>query len=331
MNIFNAISQLPGQITQAFPPAPAFTETELPDLFGKVYIITGATSGIGLSLAHMLYQKNAKVYLGGRSIEKGAKAVQTVQESCPDSIGHVSFLYVDLADLSTIKNAAQQFLQSNERLDVLFNNAGVMIPPHQEVTKQGHDLQIGTNCLGPFLLTKLLTPAMIATSRITEKGSVRVVWVSSSIAELGSPQGGIILGELDNVHKSPGLQYGISKAGNFLYAREFARRYKEEGIISVALNPGIINTDLKRHGSSLMQLAFDLLAYSPRYGALTELYAGLSPELSLSMTGSWIIPWGRVGQIRKDLELAARTVVEGGNGNGSKFWEWSEGHVEIYM
>lgn len=108
------------------------------------------------------------------------------------------------------------------------------MPPQGSKSAQGYELQLGTNCLAPWLFTKLLTPLMIETAKTAAKGDVRVVWLASSIAELRSPKGGVDMDNLD--YKKDQLawtKYGVSKAGNFLYAVEFAKLYKQDGIISV--------------------------------------------------------------------------------------------------
>jgi retinol dehydrogenase-12 len=117
---------------------------------------------------------------------------------------------------------------------VLWNNAGVMVPPQGSKTKQGYELQLGTNNVAPFLFTKLLTPTLIKTAKIEPPGTVRVVWTSSSAAESFSPNGGVDLGNLDyKTDKAPWHKYGVSKAGNILHSKEYARRYGGDGIISV--------------------------------------------------------------------------------------------------
>lgn len=158
-----------------------------------------------------------------------------LKSSHPNSKGELEYLKLDLGDLTTIKGSAEEFLKKEKRLDVLFNNAGVMVPPQGSVTKQGYELQIGTNNVAPFLFTKFLTPLLVETAKTAEKGSVRVVWVSSSAAERSSPQGGV---EMDNLRyeredKGPWHKYGVSKAGNILHSSEYAKRFGGEGILSV--------------------------------------------------------------------------------------------------
>jgi retinol dehydrogenase-12 len=117
---------------------------------------------------------------------------------------------------------------------VLWNNAGVQISPQGSKAKQGYELQLGINTIGPFLFTKLLTPILQATAKQAPLGSVRVVWTSSSIAESLSPQNGVDLDNLDyKVDKSAWHKYGVSKAGNILHSKEYAKRYRDDGIVSV--------------------------------------------------------------------------------------------------
>lgn len=117
---------------------------------------------------------------------------------------------------------------------MLWNNAGVMIPPQGSKTKQGYETQLGTNNVAPFLFTKLLTPVLVASAKVNPPGSTRVVWVSSSAAEGFSPKGGVDLDNLDyKVDKGPWHKYGVSKAGNLLHAKEYAKRYGIDGVISL--------------------------------------------------------------------------------------------------
>ena len=145
------------------------------------------------------------------------------------------YLHLDLEDLSTVKPSAQEFLAKESKLDVLWNNAAVMNAPAGSKTKQGYELQLGTNNIAPFLFTKLLTPLLVKTAQSAPQSSVRVVWVSSSAAEMIGPKGGVDMENLDYKKKDMNgwMKYGVSKAGNILHSNEFARRYGGEGIVSV--------------------------------------------------------------------------------------------------
>jgi len=169
-----------------------------------------------------------------RNEEKATKAIIDIKSKCPQSKGELVFLHLDLGDLTTIKKSAEEFLSKEDKLDILWNNAGVMAPPAGSKTAQGYELQIGTNNVAPFLFTKLLTPLLVKTAKSAPKGGVRVVWVSSIAAELASPKNGIEMDNLDyKKDKSDMHKYGVSKAGNWYHATEFAKLHKADGITSV--------------------------------------------------------------------------------------------------
>ncbi|PVI04821.1 NAD(P)-binding protein [Periconia macrospinosa] len=322
------------QLSQAFPPKARYTEKDLEDLSGKVYLVSGSNTGVGKELARMLYSKNAKVYIAARSEEKANKAIDDIKKAESGSRGALIFLRLDLADLTTIKSSVQKFLDQETKLHVLFNNAGVMKPEEGATTAQGYELQLGVNNVGTFLFTKLLTPILISTAKNERPGVVRVVWVSSSAAEAAlSPKGGVVMDNLD-YHKDVGwfTKYCISKAGNYLHGSEFAKRHKADGILSVSLNPGNLDSDLWRNQSFLMGKLIKTLFLHPLIlGSYTELFAGLSPDVTMEKSGGWIVPWGRFMKIRKDLYEATKSKSEGGTGIAKEFWEWSEKQVEAYL
>ncbi|KAH6675240.1 short-chain dehydrogenase [Plectosphaerella plurivora] len=320
-------------LTQLYPSTPQFTETNVPDLSGRVCIVTGANTGVGKEVASILYSKNAIVYATSRSEEKGLAAIAAIKEQHPSSMGRLELLPLDLADLSTIKGSAETFLQKEDKLHLLINNAGVMFPPDGSKTAQGYELQLGVNCLGPFLFTRLLTPLMVKTAQASVPASVRVVWVSSSAAEMLSPRVGVDMTNLDyNRQVFYPIKYGTSKAGNYFHSTEFAKRHRDDGIISVALNPGNLRSDLDRHVTGLIERTFRALTVYPAInGAYTELFAALSPDVTMETSGGWIIPWGRILHIRADLQQGAKSESEGGTGLAESFWKWSEDQVREFM
>ena len=141
----------------------------------QVFIVTGVTSGIGKELAEILYSPHAIVYVAARSAEKANAMIETLKSKHRSSKGDLIFLKLDLDDLTTIKSSAEEFLRKEKRLDVLWTNAGVMIPPQGSKTKQGYELQLGTNNVAPFLFTKLLTPILVDTAKSLRPASIRVV------------------------------------------------------------------------------------------------------------------------------------------------------------
>ena len=165
--------------------------------------------------------------------------MEWIRHAHPKSTGALSFLPLDLADLEAVARSAQSFLDKESRLDALINNAGVMHPPPGSVTKQGHELQLGVHNLGPVLLAEMLAPLLAKTAAaekaVGQRATVRVVWVASLYAEMGSPDGGVDINNLGYTKKdeSKYTKYSISKAGVFYQGAEYARRHRAEGIVSV--------------------------------------------------------------------------------------------------
>ncbi|KAI5294714.1 hypothetical protein KEM56_005787 [Ascosphaera pollenicola] len=118
-------------------PRPTLTEENLPDQSGKVFIVTGGYSGVGWHLGKILYQRNGVVYIAGRRKDKFEEAVADIKKECPSSTGRLEYLHLDLSDLPTIAKTAQDFMAKEDRLDVLTNNAGVMVPPAGSKTMTG--------------------------------------------------------------------------------------------------------------------------------------------------------------------------------------------------
>jgi len=308
-----------------FIPTPILTEKSLPDQAGKVHIVTGGYAGCGYELVKIFYQKNATVYVAGRSKEKAERAITALKKEFPTSIGKVEFLRVDLANLATIKPAAEEFMSKEIRLDTLTNNAGVMVPPVGSKDAHGHEQQMGTNCLGPYLLSELLVPVLEKTAAKAPKDSVRVTF-AASIAVAMSPKNGVQFDASGNpkCHDSKRTDYAQSKAGNVFLASEFARRHGKAGIISVSWNPGNLKTELQRHVPSIVSTPTAIFLYEPKFGAYTELYSACSPNITESQNGVYVAPWGRVYDIRKDVAAAKVSEKEGGTGGAEKLWEWCE-------
>ncbi|KAI1407898.1 putative estradiol 17 beta-dehydrogenase [Hypoxylon sp. FL1857] len=325
--------------TQFFPPKPQFTEQSIPNsLSGKVYVVTGANSGMGKELARVLYSRDAKVYAACRSEEKGAQAIAEIKKAEPTSKGELIFLHLDLADLAKVQAAAKAFLALESKLHVLFNNAGVMVGPSKPPPKtaQGYELALGVNCVGTFLWTKLLTPALVAGAKSEPADTVRVVWLSSFGLEQFAPEGrGVDLDNLDyHIPKSHIDRYGISKAGTWLLGAEFGRRHKADGIVSVPINPGNVRTELARSQGAALKIIAGAIVYPVINGVYTQLFAAFSPEVTntkVDWTKKWVIPWGRVAPLRADLGEAVAPLDEGGNGNAQQFWEWNEQQVKNYL
>lgn len=207
-------------------------------------------------------------------------------------------------------------------------DAGVMTPPAGSLTHQSHELQLGTNVLGPWLFTELLTPLLKKTASSSPAGSVRVTW-AASLATLFSPKNGIAWSDstktTPKLHGDRVTDYAQSKASNVLLAKEYATRHgNANGVISNAWNPGNLASELQRHSSAVEKFFIKFLCYPPVYGAYTELSAGWGEEAGRKENaGGYVVPWGRFGVLRSDL-------VEPGE-DGEKLWQWCEREGKAYM
>lgn len=254
------------------------------DLTGKKVIITGANSGIGLEAAKELAKSGAEVTLAVRNVQKGELASAAILKESPQS--SVIVMKLDLSDLASVREFAKNITSTFTRLDLLINNAGVMIPPYQK-TKDGFELQFGTNHLGHFALTGLLLPLLKKTPQS------RVVTLSS-LAHRGAS---IFFDNLDGSKGYKAMKfYGQSKLANLLFAKELDNRLKQHGIstLSLACHPGISSTNLFKFGKkdapayakALMKVFFQ----PAEKGALPTIYAATEKNLS---GGEYIGPDGR--------------------------------------
>ncbi|KAJ5129010.1 steroid dehydrogenase [Penicillium atrosanguineum] len=292
--------------SQFFPPAPSLTEANLPSQRGKA---------------------GGKVYLAGRSEEHASNVIAQIQSSI-QSDGTIIFLPLHLDDLASIKSAVETYNAAESRLDVLFNNAGVSNPPAGSVSAQGHDLQLATNCLGPHLLTQLLLPTLRRTSESEPPASVRVVWTGSIVVDMSARKGGAILEEILQKDTNPQRNYENTKIGNWYLAHALDAQERPSGILSVVVNPGNLKSGLTRHMSPLVPLLVAPLLYPARMGAYTELWAGLSSELTLSDGGRYILPWGRFHpNPRQDLLQGMKGKDVGGTGDAATFVQYCDNQI----
>ncbi|ORY32852.1 putative short chain alcohol dehydrogenase [Naematelia encephala] len=263
---------------------PRWSLLDMPDMSGKVVIVTGGNSGLGYVTCKALYDKGATVYMASRSAKKAHEAIGAIKkggvfgvtgitypkrnESNNAGRGRLEFLELDLADLESVEKAAEEFQHKESTLDVLFANAGVMASQEGLSTKQGYTLQFGTNCLGHHLLVSLLLTTLLATphSRFIS---------STSAGHYAAPRGGVDLRSVIRDPKDPSntkrgkyehmkwIEYGQSKWGNIALAKwvhwaygpeEGARKEKVESydrstgqIISIAIHPGLVATNIAQH------------------------------------------------------------------------------------
>ena len=202
----------------------------IPNLAGKVALVTGGNTGIGFETVLQMAKKQCKVYLGARSREKAEAAIAKMKEI--DSSVDVVFVQMDLQDLASVKKAAADFSSKEDHLDILVNNAGIMASPFA-LSKDGVEAQFATNHLGHFFLTNSLIPKLLKS-----KETPRVVNVSS-VAHLAAPNVGIYsLEEMnDSNTMNNATRYGQSKLANILFSKGLNERYGDK-IICNSLHPG---------------------------------------------------------------------------------------------
>ncbi|KAH8591002.1 hypothetical protein B0O99DRAFT_520362 [Bisporella sp. PMI_857] len=320
---------MPSILSITFPPPPVLTEKNLPSQSGRVFIITGAASGVGFELAKILYTAGGTVYIAARSTSRCAGAITRIESKVKSRHGRLESMVVDLADLRTIKSGVESFLAKEQRLDVLVHNAAVMTPPEGSRDAQAHDLEVGTNALAPYLMTLLLEPILIRTATATPNVTpfaTRIVWVVSALQLLrtkggmdfqkdGSPA--ILANPMDN--------YMQSKVGASWLATEFGNRLGSNGILSVTVHPGFMKTELQRNWPKPVQFMMPAI-----YGAFSELYAGFSPDLKAEHNGGFVTAWGRIAEMHKDIAAGLKSEAEGGSGKARRFLEFADKEISGY-
>uniref|UniRef100_H2N2X4 Si:dkey-23o4.6 n=1 Tax=Oryzias latipes TaxID=8090 RepID=H2N2X4_ORYLA len=244
-------------------------------LDGKTVLVTGANSGIGKETSRDLARRGARVVMACRDLSRAVQAAEEIRKSTGN--GNVVVRHLDLASLYSVRTFAKEFLDTEDRLDILINNAGVMMCP-KRLTEDGFETQLAVNHLGHFLLTNLLLPKLRSSS------PSRVVNVSS-IAHRG---GRIDFDDLFFSRRPYGAleSYRQSKLANILFTRDLARRLKGSGVSAFCLHPGVIRTELGRHVESwfpllgaLLRLPALLLMKTPWQGCQTTLFCAVTPGL----------------------------------------------------
>lgn len=249
-----------------------FTDTDVPDQSGRTVVVSGANTGIGFEAAKVLAARGARVLLGCRSAERARRAMDAIIDEVPDA--DLEFVPLDQGDLASIEAAAAQ-IADEPRLDVLVNNAGIMVPPY-ELTTDGFESQFGVNHLGTFALTGRVL------GKLRDQEGSRVV-VTSSLAHRS---GEILFDDIDAEKNYRAQQrYQQSKLANLLFTFELDRRLAAAGsdTIAVACHPGIAETELARHLPSALGLVISFFGpffNSPAAGAWPTLMAATAPGAS---------------------------------------------------
>ncbi|KAF2655282.1 NAD(P)-binding protein [Lophiostoma macrostomum CBS 122681] len=294
--------------------------SDIPNLEGKVILVTGGNVGLGKeTIAYLAAHNPARIYLAARTASKAESAIHDLRAAAPSA--PIEHLPLDLTSFASIASAASTFQSRESRLDLLINNAGVMATPYS-LTAEGYEIQFGTNHMGHALLTKLLLPTLLATAK-QPGADVRIINVTSA-GHYMAPSGGIIRDQAALENIGTWRRYGQSKLANILFSKELAVRYPE--ITSVSIHPGVIITDLyasMRKGwfMGLMVAVYSRVArFLPGHfgdakgGALNQTWAAVEKKEDV-VNGALYFPVGKLtggSSYAKDQGLA------------KKLWEYTE-------
>lgn len=293
-----------------------WTAADIPSQNGRLAVVTG-TGGIGYEVSLALARAGAEVVVAGRNPQKGASAVERIRNEAPRAT--VRYEVLDLASLRSVEKFAEGLREKTNRIDLLVNNAGVMTPPKREVTKEGFELQFGTNYLGHFSLTAALLPLLTAGS------SSRVVTLSSVAAR----QGRIDFSDIQAEREYNAMKvYSQSKLACLMFAFELQRRSEEGGwgIASMGAHPGISRTDMIYNGAGrssiqgVIRTLFPFLFQPADQGALPALFAATSP---LAKAGGYYGP-SRMSEMRGGPAEAVVPKAAQNLDDASRLWELSE-------
>jgi NAD(P)-dependent dehydrogenase (short-subunit alcohol dehydrogenase family) len=294
-----------------------WTTENIPDLTGRIILVTGGNSGLGYESVKAFAGKGADVVLASRSIEKGEEAKNDIKKTFPE--GKIQVMELDLSDLASVSSFATTFKQNFSRLDVLLNNAGIMMTPYF-TTKDGFEGQTGTNHLGHFALTGLLMDLLLK-----NKGA-RVVNVSSGAHKRGTMDFTNLLFENGRDY-SPMKAYGRSKLANLLFTYELQRKLEAANVdlISVAAHPGVATTNLARYveGKFLFKILsplFKLMAQDQAMGALPQIRASVDPEV---LGGTYFGPDGK-NEYKGYPVVVPSNKASHNLQDAAKLWEESE-------
>ncbi|KAJ3811961.1 short chain dehydrogenase [Lentinula aff. lateritia] len=262
--------------------------SSIPDLSGRVAIVTGGNTGLGYITVRELARKGARVYMFSRTETRALAAIGKIKQELRSELNpEVEYINFDLLSLKSAKKAAEEFMQREKRLDILVNNAGIMATPY-ELSPDGIEIQ-ACNGTGHFALTVSLLSLLKETAAMPDS-HVRIVNVSSGgylAAHLGTPDFSSLEG-LNQKTWSTWVRYGMSKLTNILFTNELQKRLAESGttnIYCLSVHPGGVSTELTRGPLQSWPLLAPLeriarmFLVTPEQGALTQLYAATSPEV----------------------------------------------------
>ncbi|KAH9846731.1 NAD(P)-binding protein [Lenzites betulinus] len=298
-------------------PQADWTVDDMPDQSGKVFLITGGNTGLGFVTAKILLSRNAKVYITSRNRERGQMALDQLRRVSE----MIHLLPLDLSDLHSVRRAAIEFMRHEQYLHVLINNAGVMSPPAALLTRQRYDYQFGVNVLGHFYLTQLLLPVLLTTTRaMPQPDKVRVIHYTCTLPQSCRIDYTTLMDGPVRRRRTPTELYQQSKLGDLLFAMEMADQYRDQGIVSLAVNPGNVYTELTRHTKGVGTIISNMFTQNVSKGVVTPLFAATALRAG-GMNGKLLDSRGRVNDV--PMALLARS-------SGETLWDWLVAQTECF-
>ncbi|KAI0889388.1 NAD(P)-binding protein [Annulohypoxylon maeteangense] len=303
-------------------------ERDVPDLTGKVILVTGGTAGLGASSVGLLAKRNpSRIYITGRNSEAANNVIRDIRRETPESKAEIHFIKCDLTNLSSVKEAAGYLLERESRLDVLMANAGIMATS-PGLTKDGYEVQFGTNHIGHALMIRKLLPLLEKTAALPG-ADVRIISLASVGFVMAPRQDGIVFDELRTTQDywilGPWQRYGQSKLANILYARELARRYPS--ITTVAIHPGTTPTNLisglSLKNKSVVWLGTMGQSQTLEQGPWNQVWAVGAPKDKI-VSGNFYEPVGINSEDQLNSHALNQNLAE-------KLWDWTEKEIKAYL
>jgi len=304
-------------------PKPDWTLQDMPSQSGRIFLVTGGTSGMGYEDARALAAAGARVVIAARNPERGQEAIEKIEAEVPNA--KVQFEAVDLASLESVHALAQRLNRTLPRLDGLINNAAIMAPPARGVSADGFELQLATNYLGHFALTADLLPLL------RKSDAPRVVTLSS----VAIHRGRLDLDNLQSETYDAYAAYAQSKIACLMFARELQKRSDAAGwgITSIAAHPGVAVTELVARGPGLDSTqgrqwsAMKDQLQTAAQGAIPTLYAATAPD---AQGGAYYGPTG-TNEMRGPLGIATVPAAAGDAATAARLWDATEALTGVHF